>query len=128
MLSGKRAQSTAEYAITVGVVIAVVAGVMSVALKGGLRNKVTQGVNLLQGAGTVAPDATDPDIAKSLGVLSNQSVDGSLRIYEGEARHTVVGLQENEQILKKGGAMTSSSNSSSNTSSFNYEAYNAINH
>ena len=135
MLSGKRAQSTAEYAITIGIVVAVVAGVMSVALKGGMRQKATQATDLLKSSGTVAVTNMDTSIDANMqaqmgitagsGLLSKAS-ENNLTVYEGDARHTTVQTQESESILKKGGALSSSSNSVSNTSSVNYESYNAV--
>ena len=53
--------------------------------------------------------------------------DANFTVYEGDARHTTVNKQDSESVLKKGGAMTSTSNSESQTSTFNYESYNAIN-
>ena len=130
MFLRKKAQSTAEYAITIGIVVAVVAGVMSVALKGGMRQKATQATDLLKTSGTVTSgvDTTgvDSNVLKQMGVMS-KAADGNLTVYEGDARHTTVNNQDSESVLKKGGAMTSSSNSSSQTSTFNYESYNAVN-
>ena len=54
----RKAQSTAEYAITIGIVVAVVAGVMSVALKGGMRKKATQATDLLKNSGTATVSDT----------------------------------------------------------------------
>jgi len=125
MLLSKKAQSTAEYAITIGIVVAVVAGVMSVALKGGMRQKSTQTTSLLKTSGTtVTPD--NSTFGTALGSLSTTDTDANFTVYEGDARHTTVTQQDSESILKKGGAMTSSSNSASQTSTFNYESYNAV--
>ena len=134
MFLRKKAQSTAEYAITIGIVVAVVAGVMSVALKGGMRQKATQATNLLKTTGTgsfTADTNLDPATQAQMGISGGNgplsaTSDGNLTIYEGDARHTTVNNQDSESILKKGGAMTSSSNSSSQTSTFNYESYNAV--
>lgn len=57
MLFGKKGQSTAEYAIVLGLVAAVAAGFLSVALKGAIRTKAQQATGLLVNAddsGTLA--------------------------------------------------------------------------
>lgn len=56
MFWNKKAQSTAEYAIVIGLVVAVAAGIMQVALKGGMREKQNQALNYLrnQGSGTLS--------------------------------------------------------------------------
>jgi len=51
MLLKNKAQSTAEYAILIGVVAAIAAGFLSVALKGGVRAKNQQAMNVLMDAG-----------------------------------------------------------------------------
>ncbi len=51
MFLQRKAQSTAEYAITLGLVIALAAGVLQVALKGGIRQKHRQALNVLIEAG-----------------------------------------------------------------------------
>jgi len=132
MFLSKKAQSTAEYAITIGIVVAVVAGVMSVALKGGMRQKITQATTLLKTSGTgdsstvlSGVGGADTEISGAMGNLAVAD-DSNFTVYEGDARHTTVSQQDSESILKKGGAMTSSSNSASQTSTFNYESYNAV--
>ena len=132
MFLSKKAQSTAEYAITIGIVVAVVAGVMSVALKGGMRNKTTQSTDFLKNTGTkLLPGSTDTSIAGALGVTPDTALDAAtseanFTVYEGDARHTTVNKQDSESILKKGGAMVSNSSSESQTSTFNYEAYDKV--
>ena len=132
MLLSKKAQSTAEYAITIGIVVAVVAGVMSVALKGGMRQKATQSTDFLKNTGTtLLAGSTDSNITGAMGitegsVLNATASDANFTVYEGDARHTQVTRQDSESIMKKGGAQTSSSNSESQTNTFNYEAYNAV--
>ena len=131
MLLSKKAQSTAEYAITIGIVVAVVAGVMSVALKGGMRQKVTQATDLLKTTGTSTgvvsglKGGDNEELMAATGTL-HQADDTNFTVYEGDARHTTVNKQDSESILKKGGAMVSNSSSESQTSTFNYEAYNAV--
>ena len=57
MLLRKKAQSTAEYAIIIALVIAVAAGVLQVALKNAVRQKHQQAVTYMINAGnaTLAP-------------------------------------------------------------------------
>ncbi len=50
-LKGKRAQSTAEYAIVLGLVIAIAAGVTQVLLKGAMKDKQKQAIGYLMDAG-----------------------------------------------------------------------------
>lgn len=52
MFLTKKAQSTAEYAIALGLVVAVAAGVLQVALKGGIRQKNKQALNYMLNAGS----------------------------------------------------------------------------
>lgn len=51
MFLRRRGQSTAEYAIALGLVVAVAAGILQVALKGGIREKNRQALNFLLSAG-----------------------------------------------------------------------------
>lgn len=51
MLLKVKAQSTAEYAIVIGLVVAIAAGVLGVTLKGGIRQRQKQAVNYLLGSG-----------------------------------------------------------------------------
>jgi len=51
MILNRRAQSTAEYAVLIGLVAAVTAGVLSVALKGAIRQKNKQAMGVLLDAG-----------------------------------------------------------------------------
>lgn len=52
MFLRKKAQSTAEYAITLGLVVAVAAGVLQTALKGGIRQKNAEALNYLKDSGS----------------------------------------------------------------------------
>ena len=52
MFLTKKAQSTAEYAIIIGLVVAVAAGVLSVAVKGGIRHQNKRAMNVLLDAGS----------------------------------------------------------------------------
>ncbi len=92
MFLRKRAQSTAEYAITIGLVIAVTAGILQMALKGGIRQKNKQALNYLLDAGK-----------DQLGGIPEQDE----ALYSQEYRSTTVkgGDQfADESVMKKGGA------------------------
>jgi len=56
MFLNKKGQSTAEYAIVIGLVIAVAAGVLQIALKGGISAKHAQSIDKLLAAGNTAED------------------------------------------------------------------------
>ena len=95
MWLNKKAQSTAEYAITLGLVIAVAAGIMSVALKGGMRQKNEQAVNYLLNAGSDVTDFSSVD-------------DQSVALYSQEYRDTTILSGDtnfiDKTVLNKGGA------------------------
>lgn len=86
----KKGQSTAEYAITVGLVVAVAAGVLQVALKGGIRQKNKEALNYLLDAGST-----------ELGNLPNKSV----LLFSEEYRTSTVdsGTYIDERIMEKSG-------------------------
>lgn len=66
MFLNKRGQSTAEYAIVIGLVVAVAAGALQVALKGGIRQKNKQALNFLISAGddvTTFNNVSDEDVS-----------------------------------------------------------------
>jgi hypothetical protein len=91
MFLRKKAQSTAEYAITLGLVIAVAAGVLQVALKGGMRQKNKQAMNYMLDAGS--------------NLLT--TADQGEKIYSQEARSTTIksGTDFVDTIvMNKGGA------------------------
>ena len=104
----RKAQSTAEYAITIGLVVAVVAGVMQVALKGGMRKKSKQALNFLQDAGD--------------DVLS-QYEDRDLTLYEQSSRATKVAADDyaDEYLMEKGGAEKRYQQRTSETTSYSAE-------
>jgi type II secretory pathway component PulC len=89
MFLGKKAQSTAEYALVLGLVIAVVAGGLQVALKGGIRQKNKQALNYLLDAGS--DQLTTGDQAEAL--------------FSQESRKTTVLANAfvDEAIMEKGG-------------------------
>lgn len=94
MFLRKRAQSTAEYAITLGLVVAVAAGVLQIALKGGIRQKNKQALNYLVSSGDT--------VAEFSGVA-----DQSEKLFSQESRETVVLANGyvDESIMEQGGAV-----------------------
>lgn len=90
MFLRKKAQSTAEYAITIGLVIAVVAGIMQVTLKGGMRKKHKEAMGYLLQAGS-----------EELGQYEEKPID----IYTQESRQTEIdaGDYVDEYLMEKGG-------------------------
>lgn len=90
----ERGQSTAEYAILIGLVVAVAAGFLSVSLKGAMRSKNEQATKLLMQAG----DAT-------LSVYGTGASDIPLYVQE-VSKTTVKGGDEykNITVLEKGGS------------------------
>lgn len=93
MFLRKKAQSTAEYAITLGLVVAIAAGVLGVALKGGIRQKNKQALNYL---------ITSGDSESAFSGVADQSE----KLFTQEARDTTVLASGyiDETILEKGGA------------------------
>lgn len=100
MFLSRKAQSTAEYAITLGLVVAVAAGFLSVALKGGIRDKSTQAVNFLSSSGSSQAIGED---GKTLDQYLTSGSDQSL--YTQDLRKTTVdkGTFVDKSILHKGG-------------------------
>jgi len=125
MLLRKRAQSTAEYAITIGIVVAVVAGIMQVALKGGMRKKSAEATQLLTNAGTtVTPNS---DVFEGALSKMDSSVD-DFRVYDSEARSTTVDAANyvDRKITHKGGGQTSMQQQSTASTSLSVESYGAV--
>lgn len=93
MFLKKKAQSTAEYAIIIGLVIAVAAGVLQVALKSGIRQKNKQAMNYLLNAGL------DTDEYAS-------APDNTAGTYSQDYRQTTIdrAAYVDEALLEKGGA------------------------
>lgn len=93
MFLRKKGQSTAEYAIAIALVIAVAAGVLQVALKGGIRQKNKQALDLLLNAGNTVTDF-------------NASSGGSVSLYTQDYRQTSIDNATfvDRSVLKKGGA------------------------
>ena len=92
MFLNKTAQSTAEYAIVIGLVIAVVAGVMQVALKHGIQQKGTEALNYLSKSGV------------ETGGLS--AATDTIPLYNQEYRQTTVDAASyvDKSVMKKGGS------------------------
>lgn len=94
MFLRKKGQSTAEYAIAIALVIAVAAGVLQVALKGGIRQKNKQALDILLNAGNTE---------------SNEfaaSGKGPISLYTQDYRQTTIDQPSfvDRSVLKKGGA------------------------
>ena len=95
MFFNQKGQSTAEYAIVFGLVIAVAAGILQVALKGGLRQKNKQALDYMLTAGS---DNTE---------LAAADGEGSIALYNQDFRETTVKGGESyvdQSVLKQGGA------------------------
>ncbi|TRZ95610.1 hypothetical protein D4R78_03020 [bacterium] len=89
MFLGRKGQTTAEYAILIGLVVAVAAGILQVALKGGIRKKNKQALDYMLTAGNnQLPAGT-----------------GDIDIYTQEYRKTDIfkeGFQD-KTVMQKGG-------------------------
>jgi len=124
----RKAQSTAEYAITIGIVVAVVAGVMSVALKGGMRKKSAEATNVLTnaGVGVKVDPSTDADLSSALPGMNATSDD--FRVYESEARKTNVVAADyvDRKIVHKGGGESAMQQQTTDTTSLSVDSYNAV--
>ncbi len=93
MFLRKRAQSTAEYAIVLALVAALAAGILQVALKGGIRQKQTKAVDYLLGAGKDEP------------AFQNATAQ-NVSLFSQEYRETTVSGGEDfidESVMQKGG-------------------------
>jgi hypothetical protein len=97
MLIKRKGQSTAEYAIVIGLVIAVAAGILQVALKGGIRQKNKQALDYMLSAGTSGEGSSEFTNATS----------SDVNLYSQDYRQTTVkGGDEyaDESVMKKGGS------------------------
>jgi hypothetical protein len=95
-LKKRKAQSTAEYAIAFGLVIALAVGVLQVALKAGIRQKNKQAVDYLLSAGN---DVTD----------FNETTGQAELLFSEDYRSSTIASNTylNEEIMAKGGSVKS---------------------
>ncbi|MFA5157450.1 MAG: hypothetical protein WC532_08750 [Candidatus Omnitrophota bacterium] len=104
MFLRKKGQSTAEYAIVIGLVIAVAAGILQVALKGGIRQKNKQATDYLVGEN----DGTDGGAGGYAAMNAQIALGDPAELYTQEMRDTtVLGGDANyvdESVMLKGGA------------------------
>jgi hypothetical protein len=93
MFLNAKGQSTAEYAIVIGLVVAVAAGILQIALKGGMAQKNKQAVNYMLKAGN--------DNA----VFNGEGADEDVKLYTQELSKTQVdaATYEDKKIMEKGG-------------------------
>lgn len=100
MFLNKRAQSTAEYAIALGLVVAVAAGVLQVALKKGIVQKQAQALDILANTGT---NSTYTDSLGKAVKFDSTLTSGDLGLYSQDWRQTDVSENTNKSTLYKGG-------------------------
>lgn len=115
MFLTKKGQSTAEYAIVFALVVAVAAGVLQVALKGGIRQKNKQALNYLLTAG---------DTTTAFNSTADQSVD----LFSQDWRQTTIDTSgfKDERVMLKGGAEKRIQNQTTASESVSVELINAI--
>lgn len=113
MLKNRKGQSTAEYAIIMGLVVAVAAGVLQVALKGGIRKKNDQAVDYLLDQGNTYLTTTPQ----------------AVQMFSQEARQTTVSNvgYVDTSVLDKGGAEKKQQTQSTSSTSIAVELINATN-
>ena len=104
-----KGQSTAEYAILIGLVIAIAAGILSALLRGGMTHKQHQAMTLLDNAGN-----------------SSLTDESGLRAYTQEGRTTTVdaGKYVDQEVMLKGGATEKTQTQASQTNSITVEMLN----
>ncbi len=110
MFLNKKAQSTAEYAIALGLVVAVAAGVLQIALKGGIRQKNKQALNYFLSAGN---DITDFKDAKKQDVA----------LFSEDYRNTTIDSKTyvDEKVMNKGGEEKARNYQETDTTAVNIE-------
>ena len=113
MFKNRRGQSTAEYAIVFALVVAVVAGVFSAMVKGGMRNQMKKATGLLAQAG----NNTTEYFNASGGELT----------FTKEARVTTIDKGDfvDTTAMAKGGAELKVQNQTATTASATIETVNA---
>jgi len=112
MILSKKAQSTAEYAILLALVVALAAGILQIFLKSGMRAKGQQGLNFLMNAGST-----------ELGVATAVNAD----LYTQEYSDTKVagGTDYVDKTLQRqGGTVESYQKQKTSTSSVTIESLN----
>jgi hypothetical protein len=115
MFLKKKGQSTAEYAIVIGLVVAVAAGILQIALKGGIRQKNTQAMNYMLGAGNDQLNATDVQAAMfSQDYRQTQVLGGDAYV--------------DESVMQKGGSEKKIQRQATTTTSVSVETLNASNY
>jgi len=113
MFLKKKGQSTAEYAIVIGLVIAVAAGILQVALKGGIRQKNKQALDYMLDQGSSYFTNTGSTAAQ---------------LYTQEYRQTqVAGGSDyaDESLLEKGGSEKRYQKQTTTTEATSIETINA---
>ena len=118
MFLKKKGQSTAEYAIVIGLVVAVAAGILQIALKGGIRQKNSQAMNYMLGAGNnVTEFSAATDVAPAM--------------FSQDYRQTTVkGGNDyvDESLMQKGGSEKKYQRQKTETTAVSVETLNASNY
>lgn len=107
---GKRAQSTAEYAVLIGLVIAVTGGILQVALKGGIRQKNQEALNYMLSSSAIP------------------SGNSTVALYSQDFRETKISGGDDyvdEVVMEKGGLEKRYQQQVSNTISVSIETIDA---
>ena len=104
-----KGQSTAEYAILIGLVIAIAAGILSALIKGGMTHKVRQAVQVLEDTGS-----------------TQLGTEAGLRAYTQEGRTTTIdnATYLDREVMLKGGATEKTQTQGSQTNSISVEMLN----
>lgn len=124
MFLRKKAQSTAEYAIALGLVVAVAAGVLQVALKKGIVQKQAQALDILSKAGKTT---TYTDSLGNAISFDSTLTSGNIAIYGQDWRQTDVSANTNKSTLYKGGKEERYGKQDSSTSSVSVETLDKVN-
>jgi hypothetical protein len=113
MFLNERGQSTAEYAIVIGLVIAVAAGILQISLKGGMTQKGKQGVDYMLKAGNTE--------------LGTQPVDVKTPLYTQDFRKTVVDSADYQDtsVMAQGGSEAKKQVQTTETTAASIETLNA---
>ncbi|MFH0791208.1 MAG: hypothetical protein V2A64_06205 [Candidatus Omnitrophota bacterium] len=113
MFLNKKGQSTAEYAIALGLVVAVAAGVLQIALKGGIRQKNKQALNYMLSAGDNITDFKN--VAKQ-----------DVSLFSEDVRNTTIDAATyvDERLMNKGGEEKVRNYQKTDTTAVNIEKIN----